>query len=239
MSTRTTYYNLTKPDADEHVLRTVINQNYDAIDLQMHANAQAAQEAAQNAADAYDDTANYKAGDLAIYQNRLYKATDDTSGDFDPTKWQQTNIAAEFGRKHRWTIFKTITADGTATRYDETIPAECIGLFIEIYAKTAAANDTIQAYVSFSDAPATWRRLGVATSAITTADRYTQFRYERDGANYWQGMQANPAAANQGMSLQVRQNGYIFTDAILEKLRINTDTNPFPIDSTITIYIKQ
>ena len=46
MSTRTTYYNLTKPDADEHVLRTVINQNYDAIDLQMHANAQAAKEAA-------------------------------------------------------------------------------------------------------------------------------------------------------------------------------------------------
>lgn len=239
MSTRTYYYNLIKPDGYDHVERGPLNANADTIDTQMHANAEAAREAAENAADAYDDTASYTAGDLAIYQSKLFKATAATSGAFDPTKWQQTSIAAEFERKHKWELLKTITADGNTARYDETIPAGCIGLFIEVHATTAAANDNIHTYISFSDAPATWRRLGVVTNGITTAERYTQFRYERDGENYWQGTQANPAAANQGMSLQVRQNGYIFTDATLEKLRINTDTNAFPSGSTITIYVKQ
>lgn len=184
----------------------------------------------------YDEDTTYNVGDLCM-NGSLFRCIATTTGDWDSTKWVLTSLENEFERKHTWTLFETITADGIENRYDRELPVNCSAVFIEVYGKTSSANDNVHVYAAFPDN--VWRRVGVTSNAINTAgDRYSQFWYKSDG-NYWQGQQANPAAANQGMSLQVRQNGYIFTSDPLKKLRINTDTNPFPTGSTITIYIKR
>ena len=92
MSTRTVNYNLTKPDGNEHVDVDIINANADIIDTQMHANSEAAREASENTTSAYDPTATYNAGDFCIYQNKFYKATATTTGDFNPADWTETTI---------------------------------------------------------------------------------------------------------------------------------------------------
>lgn len=238
MSTRTTYYNLTKPDADEHVLRTVINQNYDAIDLQMHANAQAAQEAAQNAADAYDDTASYTAGEFAIYQNVLYKATAATSGAFDPTKWEQTSIAAEFEKKPKWELFETITADGNEKRYDRTLSEKISGLFIIFEVEAATAQDNIQIYAWFLNETGA-KRAGYILGGINTAARYSNMRYTRDG-NLWLSEQGSASGSSTGATTLGRQvNGYFLTSEDMERFRIDTDSLNFPSGSKINIYVRK
>lgn len=227
----TTNYNMSKPEHGDQADILPISGNMDTIDTALH-------KARTRDADLYDETATYNVGDYCIYADTLYRCTDNAvTGTWDLTKWTATTIAQAFEPKHTWSLFETITADGIATRYDRDLPVNCSAIFIEVYGKTGSANDNIHTYVAFPDN--VWRRVGVVTNGINTAgDRYTQFWYVSDG-NYWQGQQANPAAANQGMSLQVRQNGYIFTSDPVKKLRINTDTNPFPTDSTITIYVRR
>lgn len=186
--------------------------------------------------DAYDEDMTYNVGDLCM-NGALFRCIATTTGDWDSTKWVLTSLENEFERKHIWSLYETITADGIESRYDRELPVNCSAVFIEVFGKTGSANDSIQVYASFPDN--VWRRVGVGTNGINTAgDRYSQFWYMSDG-NYWQGQQANPAAANQGMALQVRQNGYLFTSDPIKKLRINTDTNPFPTGSTITIYVRR
>ena len=47
----------------------------------------------KNVADEYDDTHTYNAGDVTIYGNTLYICnTNNTTGDFDPSKWTATTI---------------------------------------------------------------------------------------------------------------------------------------------------
>lgn len=234
MADHTSHYNLTKPSYGEITDVSDINRNMDALDAIIY---DADQYAQSRVSDAYDDTKSYAVGDFCIHENQLYKCITATTGTWDSTAWALTNIAQAFEPKHTWRLFETITADGVATRYDRDLPVNCTAIFIEVYGKTGTANDAVHVYASFPDN--VWRRVGVVTAGINTAgDRYSQFWYTSDG-NYWQGQQANPAAANQEMALQVRQNGYLFTSDPIKKLRINTDTNPFPSGSTITIYVRR
>ena len=240
MSTRTTYYNLTKPDADEHVLRTVINQNYDAIDLQMHANAQAAQEAAEISADEYDTTATYNPGDFCIYQNTLYKCNATTTGDFDPTKWTATTIAQAFEPKHTWTLLETITADGTQYRYIRDLPKGTSGIFIICYFKeTTQAATHFRGQISF-DNGATYINMIYMASAITSGDRYGRGSIIKDG-NLWQG--ESIISVTDGGDIQVRAltNGYIITSAEITNVLIRTSAGSgyFESGSTFDIYIRQ
>lgn len=48
--------------------------------------------ATRNLSDSYDSTETYYADDVVIYENRLYKCTAETTGDFDSTKWTATTI---------------------------------------------------------------------------------------------------------------------------------------------------
>ena len=238
MSTRTYYYNLIKPDGDDHVERGPLNANADTIDTQMHANAEAAREAAENAADAYADTASYTAGDLAIYQSKLYKATAATSGAFDPTKWEQTSIAAEFEKKPKWELFETITADGSAKRYDRTLSEKISGLFIIFEVEAATAQDNIQIYAWFLNETGA-KRAGYILGGINTAARYSNMRYTRDG-NLWLSEQSSASGSSTGATSLGRQgNGYFITSEDMERFRIDTDALNFPSGSKIIIYVRK
>ena len=242
MSTRTTYYNLTKPDADEHVLRTVINQNYDAIDLQMHANAQAAQEAAEISADEYDTTATYNPGDFCIYQNTLYKMTaaGTTSGDFDPTKWTATTIAAAFEPKHTWSLFETITADGNERAYDRQMPANVTGILLRINALQASTASTVGLQVKHTG-DTTWETAAsVSNGMATTEDRCFFIEYSKDG-NLWRSTHSQSSAGEGAKTISSRYGTFKITNLALTDIRVVASTSGayFTQNSTIAIYIRQ
>ena len=241
MSTRTTYYNLTKPDADEHVLRTVINQNYDAIDLQMHANAQAAQEAAEISADEYDTTATYNPGDFCIYQNTLYKCNATTTGDFDQTKWTATTIAAAFEPKHTWTLLETITADGTQFRYISNLPSNTSGILVLCYIKGSQQTAThLRIQVSFDNGQ-NYSNIAYCATAITDTDRYCRIDILRDGENFWRAESIISQTEGGDIQLRALQNGYAITSTPMTNLQIRTSSGTayFESGSTFDIYIRQ
>lgn len=240
MSTRTTYYNLTKPDADEHVLRTVINQNYDAIDLQMHANAEAAKEAAGNVTSEYNTSRTYNEGDLCIFQNKLYAASATTTGTFDPSCWNETTIETEFVKKGRWMLLETITADGNSQRVESILPANCTGVIMK-YHLTPGAQDSAGFHsVKFLNESGRLT-FDYLSSIVTTADRYGEARIIADG-NFWQA-EFTSAAANATSTLTeyIRQNSFIITDNKLENIRFDTTGTPavnIPAGSTFEIYVR-
>lgn len=240
MSTRTTYYNLTKPDADEHVLRTVINQNYDAIDLQMHANAQAAKEAAGNVTSEYNPSTTYNEGDLCIFQNKLYSASATTTGTFDPSCWDETTIETEFKRNGRWRLFETITADGNSQRVESILPTNCTGVIMK-YHLTASATDSAGFHsVKFLNESGRVS-FDYLSAIVTSADRYGEARIIADG-NFWQA-EFTSAAANNNSTLTeyIRQNAFIITDNKLENIRFDTTGSPavnIPAGSTFDIYVR-
>ena len=240
MSTRTTYYNLTKPDADEHVLRTVINQNYDAIDLQMHANAEAAKEAAAISADEYDTTATYNPGDFCIYQNTLYKCSATTTGAFDPTKWTATTIAAAFEPRHTWMLLETITADGNSQRVESILPANCTGVIMKYHLTPGATDSAGFHSVKFLNESGRLT-FDYLSAIVTNADRYGEARIIADG-NFWQA-EYTSAAANAASTLTeyIRQTAFIITDNKLENIRFDTTGSPavnIPAGSTFEIYVR-
>ena len=52
----------------------------------------------KNIADEYDDTHTYNKGDVTIYGNTLYICnTNNTTGDFDPSKWTATTVQSLIG----------------------------------------------------------------------------------------------------------------------------------------------
>ncbi len=237
MSTRTTYYNLTKPDADEHVLRTVINQNYDAIDLQMHANAEAAKEAAHIPADEYDTTATYNPGDFCIYQNTLYICIATTSGDFDPTKWTATTIADEFERKHTWSLFETITADGNERFvYSSELPEGITGVMINCICQAAASALNLGIGYSFNGS--SYPETSAVANGINTGIRYSRSWYLLDG-NLW--INRNTAAGTTAGTTNMTEN--ISADHIgdsLKKVRCYAPADEvIPSGSTFEIYIRR
>lgn len=239
MSTRTTYYNLTKPDADEHVLRTVINQNYDAIDLQMHANAEAAKEAAEISADEYDAAASYIKGDFCIYLNTLYKANKNTSGTFTAADWDATTIADAFEPKGTWELFETITADGTEGTYDRNLTGRVNGIFLNIVMQAGTEATVVHTYAGFENVTG-WQRMGYVSNGINTAARYEQVRFTKDGANLWIGEVTS--AGNQNVStlnLYRQANAFTFNASNINKIRIQASAGNIPTGSTIEIYIKR
>lgn len=98
MATQTNNYGLTKPAWDEMVDVSVLNDNSDIIDAQMHANETMAAQSVANMADAYDATATYQTGDYCTYGGKLYQANTDisTAEAFDNTHWDETTAAEHF-----------------------------------------------------------------------------------------------------------------------------------------------
>ena len=236
MSTRTTYYNLTKPDADEHVLRTVINQNYDAIDLQMHANAEAAQDAAESLAAAYDETASYSAGDFCIYQNKLLKANASTTGTFTPADWDETTIEAEFERRHVWQHFETYTVDTASQYIRRTLPAGTNGVFVRFTLAAASAN------AEFGIVVKTAARHGIGDIAnyIQTSTGYGLAQYTKDG-NFWRGFltqRVNSLQASATHTERLDNFAIDSTDAEYIEFRTNTGGAVVPSGSKFEIYTR-
>lgn len=91
MATYTANYAMIKPSYADVADVAAINQNTDTIDEIMHGSQ-------TSIADAYDPAETYAAGDLAMHDFQLYKCnTDDTTGTWDPTKWERTTAAAAGG----------------------------------------------------------------------------------------------------------------------------------------------
>ena len=237
MSTRTVYYNLTKPDGNEHVDVDILNANADIIDTQMHANAQAATEASENVTGAYDETASYTAGDLRIYQNKLYKANSNTTGPFDPTAWDETTIEAEFEKKHTWTLFETITADGTERFvYSSELPENVTGIMINCVCQAGASAQNLGIGYSFNGT--SYPETSAIANGINTGIRYSRSWYLLDG-NMW--VNRNTQAATAIGTILVSEN--ISSDHIgdsLKKVRCYAPANEVvPSGSTFEIYIRQ
>ena len=240
MSTRTTYYNLTKPDADEHVLRTVINQNYDAIDLQMHANAEAAKDAAESLAAAYDETASYSAGDFCIYQNKLLKANASTTGTFNPADWDETTIEAEFEPKGTWTLYETYTVDTGAATIQRPLPAKVKGIFVHCTLAAGAANASFGVVIQFSNNMR--RSISDQDNVIQTSTIYVIGQYIRDGANFWSGFLSERSTVGTGnQPIRERMDNFYLTDLFptLVEFRTQTSGQVIPTGSVFKIYVKQ
>lgn len=240
MSTRTTYYNLTKPDADEHVLRTVINQNYDAIDLQMHANAQAAKEAAGNVTSEYNTSTTYNEGDMCIFQNKLYMASATTTGTFDPSCWDETTIETEFERKGRWKLLETITADGTTFQYIRDLPAKTSGIMVICYFKATTQTAThFRAEISFDGT--NYNMYAYIGNAITNADRYGRLNIIRDG-NLWTGYSTQAVTSDTAVTqTQEINNACIVTNDAIQKIKLRSTSGQTNIESgsSFEIYIRR
>lgn len=103
MATQTSYYNLTKPDGTENVDVGVLNANSDIIDTELHL---AVVREAENLAPIYDSTATYAVDDFCTFYvtqqgeangYHIFKCLEATTGAFDSTKWEQTDIVSEMG----------------------------------------------------------------------------------------------------------------------------------------------
>lgn len=236
MSTRTTYYNLTKPDADEHVLRSVINQNYDAIDLQMHANAEAAKDAAKSLAAPYDENTSYTAGDFCINQNKLMKANTSTTGPFNPADWDETTIEAEFERRHVWQLFETYNVETASQSIRRTLPAGINGVFVSIKVGAGSGNAEFGIVIKTTGR----HSVGDLGSFITTSVGYGTAEYTRDG-NLWSGyITQRGSAAQASPNMTARGDGFALdaADAEYIEFRTNTSGAVVPVGSQFVIYTR-
>lgn len=235
MADHTSHYNLTKPVYGETVDVQDINGNMDTLDAIIY---DADQHAQSRVSNAYDDTQSYAVGDFCIHENELYKCITATTGTWDSTAWALTNIAEAFEPKHTWSLLETITADGSAKRYDRTLTEPISGLFIIFSVTTATASDNIQVYAWFKNESGA-KRAGYVLGGLNTAARYSHVRYTQDG-NMWVSEQSSAVSGNSvGTTLGRNANGYHFTTEEMEKFRIDTDSLNFPTGSTITIYVRQ
>ena len=105
MATYTENYSLVKPgygdQADIDVLNRLMTDKVDALLFENR----------RISADEYDQTETYAVGDYAIYENVLYKCLDDTTGNFDPSKWEMTNLAKELATKGGADVTKTASGN--------------------------------------------------------------------------------------------------------------------------------
>ena len=90
MATYTDNYQLTLPGYADVADVADLNHNATIIDEIMHSSQ-------ISLADAYDSTQTYNAGEVVMYNYKMYKCiTDGVTGTWDPTKWERTT-AAETG----------------------------------------------------------------------------------------------------------------------------------------------
>lgn len=83
----TDHYSLKKPQPAEQALVQNLNDNADAIDLLIY-------QGRRMTAKAYDSqrVEPYVVGERCIYENRYYKCVTQTSGNWDSSAWDETNV---------------------------------------------------------------------------------------------------------------------------------------------------
>ena len=243
MATRTVYYNLTKPDGNEHVDVDIINANADIIDTQMHANSEAAREASENVTSAYDPTATYNEGDLCIYQNKLYSATATTTGDFDPSYWMETTIETEFEKKHYWSLFETITADGTSARVESILPEGTTAAIMKCHFTTGATASAGFHSVKLKNESGRITISYLNNIIRTDADVYCDASIARDGNFYESEFTTAGNSATATLTKSTRQAAFRISSNFLENIRFDTTGSTpavnIPSGSTFEIYIRK
>lgn len=231
---QTTYYKLSQQEYGEAPDVALINGNMDVIDTALH-------RARTRTTDVYSEQASYKTGDFAIYQDALYRCTADTSGVWDISKWQATTIAQAFEPKGTWSLYETITADGTQYRYIRDIPANTSGILLLFYIKGSQQTAThLRVQVSF-DNGTTYDNIAYCATAITDTDRYCRISIFRDGENYWRAESIISQTEGGDIQLRALQNGYAITSNPMTNLQIRTSSGSayFETGSTIQIYLKR
>ena len=231
----TTNYGLSKPEYTDEADIAPISGNMDVIDIAMN-------KARTRDADLFDENAEYNTGDFCIYTDVLHRCNaDGVTGPWDSTKWDATTIAQAFEPKHKWSLFETITADGTSGRVESTLPPRCTGVIMK-YHLTASATDSAGFHsVKFVNESGRLT-FNYLSAIVTNADRYGEARIIADG-NFWQA-EFTSAGANATSTLTeyLRQNAFRITDAFLENIRFDTTGTPavnIPSGSTFEIYIRR
>lgn len=124
MATYTENYSLVKPgygdQADIDVLNRLMTDKVDALLFENR----------RISADEYDQTETYAVGDYAIYENVLYKCLEDTTGNFDPSKWEMTNLAKELATKGGADVTKT--ASGNPLTFSDGASAPLVNCAVTI-----------------------------------------------------------------------------------------------------------
>ena len=114
-------FSLRKPQYADPADVADLNYNFDEIDDILLYNRLIS-------AEGYDITKTYNTGDLAVYENVLYKCLEDNvTGVWDSTKWTATNLANEIGNGGGASSLEDLTdvdittpSDGQALIYDDT-----------------------------------------------------------------------------------------------------------------------
>ena len=126
MATYTENYSLVKPgygdQADIDVLNRLMTDKVDALLFENR----------RISADEYDQEETYAVGDYAIYENVLYKCLADTTGNFDPTKWEMTNLAKEVSTKGEGGADVTKTASGNPIEISDGASAPLVKCVTQI-----------------------------------------------------------------------------------------------------------
>lgn len=101
-------------------------------------------------ADEYDVNVSYSAGDYAMYEGTLYKATDTTTGAWDSSKWSEAQISEDVSELNSKFTTKTITVtteDNTYVSpfnayvsYNLTESEQELGTIISVLPRGASTN---------------------------------------------------------------------------------------------------
>lgn len=181
MATYTANYAMIKPSYADVADVAAINQNTDTIDEIMHGSQ-------TSIADAYDPAETYAAGDLVMHDFQLYKCnTDDTTGTWDPTKWERTTAAAEGGGGGGSAVSITPTLS-TGTKIADF---EIDGVPGELYAPAGGGGGSSEIYDNTEKVVGTWfgntlyeKTINVSSLSCTTSDYFGSYSGSLDLSGY-------------------------------------------------------
>lgn len=223
MATYTANYAMIKPSYADIADVAAINQNTDTIDEIMHGSQ-------TSIADAYDPAETYAAGDLAMHDFQLYKCnTDDTTGTWDPTKWERTTAAAEGGGGGGSAVSITPTLS-TGTKIADF---EIDGVPGELYAPTGGGGGASEIYDNTEKIVGTWfgntlyeKSFNVTGLTCTTSDYFGSYSGVLDLSGYIGNY--DEVFVDLNMSYLINSGGgkerFVLTQTIPNSTRINMFT---------------
>ena len=128
----------------------------------------------KNIADEYDDTHTYNKGDVTIYGNTLYICnTNNTTGDFDPSKWTATTVQSLIGSLSSLTTTDKSSLVGAVNEVNNRTPKIQYGYVNVGYCGANAVTTATISYSGFTTTPKIIACLDLVTSQINNTHDLT------------------------------------------------------------------
>lgn len=133
----------------------------------------------------YDATKTYAVGDFAIYNNKLYKALEETTGAFVPTAWEETSIDNEL--KNAASVWGNITGDmddqtDLKNKFDyvegEISNLKNIGRFCAVWNASTGAPTSEPTTTPYTYKVGDYFRIGISGYKVPTGSTYVPGAYD-------------------------------------------------------------